>query len=149
VPGASSGEAALCLEARPYVDQTQGSQTEASDSRVNPGDADPIPEKSTLELLGTHPLGTAAGVIGGAITGAVIGIAAGPVGSLAGAIGGAIAGGVLGSGSVGQAPVTGPVNEVKEHAVSDQSRENPRTGSANSTELAQGGSGDSGTPRCF
>src|ERR1700712_4181829 len=90
-----------------------------TDQRMNnssPTDAKPteaaaepsVPAATTLEQLGTHPLGVAAGAIGGAMTGVVVGLAAGPVGSLAGAIGGAVAGALLGSGSVGQTPLTGP-----------------------------------------
>lgn len=52
---------------------------------------------SLLETVGTHPLGTVAGGIGGALLGFVAGMAAGPVGSLLGAIGGAVAGIAVGS----------------------------------------------------
>ena len=62
----------------------------------------------TLEQVGTHPFGTVLGAIGGALLGALIGIAAGPVGSLACAIGGAVLGGLLGSGRGVTAPVSGP-----------------------------------------
>lgn len=57
---------------------------------------------STLEVLGTHPLGTVVGLIGGGVTGALVGLAAGPVGSLVGAVGGAVLGVALGTaGDVG------------------------------------------------
>jgi hypothetical protein len=52
---------------------------------------------SLVEKVGTHPLGATAGVIGGAVTGALLGVAAGPVGSLLGAAGGALLGGALGT----------------------------------------------------
>lgn len=67
---------------------------------------DPVPE--ALEQVGTHPFGTVLGAIGGALLGALIGLAAGPVGSLACAIGGAVLGGLLGSGRGITAPVSGP-----------------------------------------
>jgi len=67
---------------------------------------DPPPE--ALEQVGTHPFGTVLGAIGGALLGALIGLAAGPVGSLACAIGGAVLGGLLGSGRALTKPVTGP-----------------------------------------
>jgi len=64
---------------------------------------------SLLELIGTHPVGITAGVIGGALMGAFGGMAAGPVGSLLGAVGGALAGGALGASiSVGPEIDTGP-----------------------------------------
>lgn len=56
------------------------------------------PPNESVETVGSHPLGTAAGALGGAATGAVIGIAAGPLGSLVGAVGGAILGGAAGAG---------------------------------------------------
>lgn len=47
---------------------------------------------STLEILGTHPFGSVIGLLGGGLTGAVVGLAAGPVGLFAGAVGGAALG---------------------------------------------------------
>lgn len=52
---------------------------------------------SLLETVGTHPLGSAAGAIGGALLGFVGGLAAGPIGSLLGAVGGAVVGGAIGA----------------------------------------------------
>ena len=46
----------------------------------------------------SHPIGVAAGAVGGMAAGAVVGIAAGPVGSLFGALAGAVLGGAMGSG---------------------------------------------------
>lgn len=74
-----------------------------------------------LEQAGTHPFGTVLGAIGGALLGALIGLAAGPVGSLACALGGAVLGGLLGSGRGMTAPLSGPAvkapaDEPPEHA---------------------------------
>ena len=52
----------------------------------------------------SHPIGVAAGAVGGMAAGAVVGIAAGPVGSLVGALAGAVLGGAMGSGG---APTAG------------------------------------------
>jgi hypothetical protein len=52
---------------------------------------------SLLEAVATHPFGTTAGVIGGALLGFVAGMAAGPLGSLVLAVGGALLGGAIGS----------------------------------------------------
>jgi phage tail tape-measure protein len=82
-------------------DKAREKQAEVAESAAT----DPV------QQVGTHPLGTVTGALGGAAAGAVMGIAAGPVGSLAGAIGGAIAGAALGSGGVGATPVTGPAVE--------------------------------------
>lgn len=76
------------------------------------GHRDDAPPR-TLEQVGTHPFGTVLGAIGGALLGALIGIAAGPVGSLACAIGGAVLGGLLGSGRGFTAPVAGPAVKAK------------------------------------
>ena len=54
---------------------------------------------STMEALGTHPFGAVFGLLGGGLTGAVVGLAAGPVGLLAGAVGGAMLGVALATGS--------------------------------------------------
>lgn len=65
---------------------------------------------SLVEMMGVHPLGTAAGVVGGTLAGAVVGLAAGPVGSLVGAVGGALLGGALGA-----ATAFGPEIHVARH----------------------------------
>lgn len=54
---------------------------------------------STLEILGTHPIGSVMGLLGGGLTGAVVGLAAGPLGFFAGAVGGALLGVALATGS--------------------------------------------------
>ena len=85
----------------------------------------------TLERVGTHPLGTAAGAAGGAVLGAAAGIAAGPVGSLAGAVAGAIVGGMGGSGSVATNSV-GPVDgdAAEKHTVEAEAERLRRDGEA-------------------
>jgi hypothetical protein len=58
----------------------------------------------------SHPIGVAAGAVGGMAAGAVAGIAAGPVGSLFGALAGAVLGGAMGSGGspTAGAPIDSP-----------------------------------------
>ena len=110
------------------MNPNQDDAPDAPDAAAAPGEVSPSisptaapaldtasPEHAALEKVATHPLGTAAGAVGGAVAGAVIGIAAGPVGSLAGAVGGAIAGGLLGSGVVGGVSAPGPTDLLASH----------------------------------
>lgn len=60
---------------------------------------EPPRSHSTLEALGTHPFGAVIGLLGGGLTGAVVGLAAGPLGFFAGAVGGAMLGVALATGS--------------------------------------------------
>jgi hypothetical protein len=59
---------------------------------------DITPGDSVRDAVGSHPVGTGVGAVGGMAAGAAIGTAAGPVGTLAGAAVGAIAGALAGSG---------------------------------------------------
>jgi hypothetical protein len=76
----------------------------------------------TLEQIGTHPFGTVLGAIGGAVLGALIGLAAGPVGSLACALGGAVLGGLLGSGRAMSTPAAGPAVKAEPAQPPDEQR---------------------------
>jgi hypothetical protein len=69
--------------------------------------ADDSPVERTVK---SHPIGVAAGAVGGMAAGAVAGIAAGPVGSLFGALAGAVLGGAMGSGGspAAGAPIDSP-----------------------------------------
>lgn len=63
-------------------------------------DPDALPQPhSLMEILGTHPFGAVLGLLGGGLTGAVVGLAIGPVGMFAGAVGGALLGVGLATGS--------------------------------------------------
>jgi len=77
-----------------------------------------------VERIGMHPLGATLGALGGAATGALIGIAAGPLGSLAGAIGGAVIGVAAASGRIAT-EATGPVTGLPESAEADRDTATP------------------------
>jgi hypothetical protein len=62
---------------------------------LNPGRGDNDPME---RAVGTHPMGTSAGAVGGIAAGAAIGSVAGPVGSLVGAAVGGVAGALVGGG---------------------------------------------------